>query len=63
MAYKNQLTKVFYNDYKRLPKQLRQRIKLKIKEVTVKPTRYKKLHYDLSGSCPIRISKLKVFFL
>ena len=37
-------------------------IKDKIEEISDDPTRYKHLHYDLSGSCRLWIGKLRIIF-
>jgi len=41
---------------------MQKRVKDKINEVSFDPTRYKNLHYDLSGSCRLWIGKLRVIF-
>lgn len=55
-------TKEFYKDFKKLDKQLQDRIRKKFDEVAEDPSRYKYLHYDLSGSCRLWIGKLRVIF-
>jgi len=62
MRYKIFPTKEFSKDFKRLEKQIQLQIKKKIEEVSENPERYKHLHYDLKGSCRIRIGKLRVTF-
>ena len=62
MSYKILPTKEFSKDFKKLDKQFQERIKDKIEEVAEDPTRYKHLHYDLSGSCRIWIGKLRIIF-
>ncbi len=62
MNYKILPTKEFSKDFKKLDKQFQERIKDKIEEVAEDPTRYKHLHYDLSGSCRIWIGKLRIIF-
>lgn len=51
MSYNILPTKEFSKDFRKLDKQLQQRIKNKIEEVAKNPIRYKYLQYDLSGSC------------
>ena len=55
-------TKEFYKDFKKLDKQLQDRIRKKFDEVAEDPSRYKHLHYDLSGSCRLWIGKFRVIF-
>jgi len=55
-------TKEFSKDFKKLDSQMQKRVKHKFEEVAEDPTRYKFLHYDLSGSCRIWIAKLRVVF-
>ena len=62
MSYKILPTKEFSNDFKKVDKQFQDRIKNKIEEVAEDPIRYKKLHYDLKGSCRLWIGKLRVIF-
>lgn len=62
MAYKILPTQEFSKDFKKLDNQLKVRIKSKIEEVAEDPTRYKHLHYDLSGSSRLRIGKLRIIF-
>ena len=62
MSFKILPTKEFYQDFKKLDKHLQERIKKKIEEVAEDPTRYKHLHYDLSGSCRLWIGKLRIIF-
>ena len=62
MAYKILPTKEFYNDFKKLDKQFQSRIKDKIEEAAQDPSRFKHLHYDLSGSCRLWIGKLRIIF-
>ena len=62
MSYKILPTKEFFNDFKRLDGDIKQRLKNKIGSVAENPTRYKQLHYDLSGSCRIWIGNLRVIF-
>jgi mRNA-degrading endonuclease RelE of RelBE toxin-antitoxin system len=37
-------------------------VKNKLEEAAQDPTRYKQLHYELRGSCRLRIGKLRVIF-
>ncbi|MFP4403010.1 MAG: type II toxin-antitoxin system RelE family toxin [Candidatus Woesearchaeota archaeon] len=62
MNYKILPTKEFSKDFKKLEDSLKKSIKTKIEEVSKNPERYKKLHYDLTGSCRIRIKKLRIIF-
>ena len=62
MTYKILPTKEFSKDFKKLDNTSKQRIKNKVEEVAEDPTRYKFLHYDLSGSCRIWIGKLRIIF-
>ena len=62
MPYKILPTREFIKDFKKLDYNSQERIKKKIQEVSENPTRYKHLHYDLSGSSRIRIGKLRVIF-
>lgn len=62
MSYKILPTKEFGKDFKKLDDFEQKRIKNKIEEVSENPERYKHLHYDLKGSCRIRIGKLRVIF-
>ncbi|MFW6047466.1 MAG: type II toxin-antitoxin system RelE family toxin [Candidatus Woesearchaeota archaeon] len=62
MSYKILPTKEFSKDFKKLDGSLKSLVKSKITEVSEDPTRFKHLHYDLKGSCRIRIKKLRVIF-
>ncbi|MBI2043311.1 type II toxin-antitoxin system RelE/ParE family toxin [Candidatus Pacearchaeota archaeon] len=62
MSYKILPTKEFSNDFKKITSDFQKRIKNKIEEVAENPERYKHLHYDLKGSCRIRVGKLRVIF-
>jgi len=62
MSYKILPTKEFSKDFRKLDKHFQLRIKKKMEEVAINPERYKHLHYDLKGSCRIRIEKLRVVF-
>jgi len=55
-------TKEFSKDYSKLDSFFKKMIRDKIDEVAQNPLRYKHLHYDLSGSCRIRIGKLRIIF-
>ena len=62
MPYKILPTQEFSKDFRKLDIQMQKRVKLKFEEVAEDPTRYKFLHYDLSGSCRLWIGKLRVIF-
>jgi mRNA-degrading endonuclease RelE of RelBE toxin-antitoxin system len=62
MPYKILPTKEFSKDFKKLDIQMQKRVKSKFQEVAEDPTRYKFLHYELSGSCRIWVGKLRVVF-
>ena len=62
MPYKILPTKEFEKDFKKLYRHFQERIKNKFEEIKGNPERYKHLHYDLAGSCSIRIEKLRVLF-
>jgi mRNA-degrading endonuclease RelE of RelBE toxin-antitoxin system len=62
MNYKILPTKEFSKDFKKIDSFLQKRIKEKIEEISKEPSRCKHLHYDLSGSCRIRVGKLRVIF-
>ncbi len=62
MGYKILPTKEFSKDFKKLDQHFQDMIKSKMEEVAENPERYKHLHYDLKGSCRIRIDKLRVVF-
>jgi len=62
MNYKILPTKEFSKDFKKLGKQFQERIKNKVEEVAKNPTRYKYLHYDLSGSCRLWLGKHRIIF-
>ena len=63
MHYKILPTKEFSKDFKKLDAQIKSRIKEKIEELAKNPTRYKHLHYDLAGSCRVRVKILSHHFL
>ena len=62
MSYRVLPTKEFAKDFGKIEKKLQYQIKSKVDEVAQDPTRYKQLHYDLSGSCRLRVGKLRVIF-
>ena len=62
MNYKILPTKEFSKDFKNLDNQFQERIKNKVEEVAEDPTRYKHLHYELSGSCRLWVGKIRVIF-
>ncbi|MEK6917764.1 MAG: type II toxin-antitoxin system RelE/ParE family toxin [Nanoarchaeota archaeon] len=62
MPYKILPTKEFEKDFKKLDEFSQKRIKKKIDEVSQNPLRYKHLHYDLAGSCRLRLGKHRVIF-
>ena len=62
MTYKILPTKEFSKDFKKLDRNIQQRIKSKIEEVSNSPENYKHLHYDLKNSCRVRIGKLRILF-
>ncbi|MFH0711515.1 MAG: type II toxin-antitoxin system RelE/ParE family toxin [archaeon] len=62
MSYKVLPTKEFIKDFKKVDLFFQKRIKKKIEEVAENPERYKHMHYDFSGSCRIRIDKLRMIF-
>ena len=62
MPYKIRPTKEFWKDFKKIDRHFQERIKKKFEEARENPERYKHLHYDLAGSCSVRIEKLRVLF-
>ena len=62
MTYKTLPTKEFSKDFKKLDRNIQQRIKSKIEEVSNNPESCKHLHYDLKNSCRVRIGKLRILF-
>ena len=62
MSYKILPTREFSRDFEKLDKQFQDRVKKKIEEVAENPARYKRLHYDLSGSSRLWIGKLRIIF-
>jgi len=62
MNYKILPTKEFSKDFKKLDAQTQKRVKNKIEEASQEPQRYKHLHYDLTGSCRLRVGKLRIIF-
>lgn len=61
-SYKILPAKEFSNDYKKLASYFQKIIRDKIEDVAQNPARYKHLHYELSGSCRIRIGKLRIIY-
>ena len=51
MPYKVLPTKEFSKDFKKLDKNLQERIKKKVDEICGDPENYKHLHYELINSC------------
>ncbi len=62
MPYNVLPTKEFAKDFSKVDAFFQRRIKEKIEEAAQEPTRYKHLHYDLKGSCRIRVGKLRILF-
>lgn len=62
MDYKILPTKEFSKDFEKVDPSISDRIKHKIEEAAEDPTRYKQLHYELSGSCRLWIGKLRIIF-
>ena len=62
MGYAILPTQEFSKDFRKLDGQLQGRIKNKVEEGSVDPTHYKHFHYDLKGSCRLRIGKLRLIF-
>lgn len=62
MTYKILPTKDFERQFKKLDGHFQNRIAKKFEEVAENPSRYKHLQFDLSGSCRIRIDKLRIIF-
>lgn len=62
MPYNILPTQEFAKDFRKLDKQVQDRVKNKLQEVAEDPTRYKHLHYELKGSCRLWIGKLRVIF-
>ena len=62
MPYRILPTKEFEKDFRKIDVLMRVRIKKKVEEVSENPNRYKHLHYSLSGSCRIRVGKLRIIF-
>ena len=61
-SYKILPTREFSKDFKKLDSGVKSRVKTKIEEAAQNPTRYKHPGYGLSGSCRIRIGKLRIIF-
>lgn len=62
MPYKILPTREFEKDFKKLDRDMQERIKQKLEEASQDPERYKHLHYELKGSSRIRIGKIRVIF-
>ena len=62
MTYKILPTKEFSKDFKKLDSNQQKQMRNKIEEVAQNPARYKHLHYDLAGSCRVRVGKIRVIF-
>jgi mRNA-degrading endonuclease RelE of RelBE toxin-antitoxin system len=62
MPYKILPTKEFSKDFSKLDGTLKDRIKTKIEETAQNPEHAKHLHYDLAGSCRLRIGKTRIIF-
>ena len=62
MGYKIIPTREFIKDFKKVDFSISPELKNKIEELSENPKRYKYMHYDFSGSCRIRIGKLRVIF-
>ena len=62
MSYKILPTREFSKDFKKIDPQMQRRVKHKVKEVAIDPTRYKHLHYDLKNSCRLWVGKLRIIF-
>ncbi|KHO45934.1 MAG: hypothetical protein QS99_C0011G0044 [archaeon GW2011_AR4] len=55
-------TKEFSKDFRKLSGSLQSQARQKIEEIAQDPTKYKFLHYDLKGSCRVRVGKLRIIF-
>lgn len=62
MTYKVILTKEFIKDIRKLDISIQYRVRNKINEVALNPERYKHMHYSYSGSCRIRVGKLRILY-
>jgi len=62
MSYRILPTREFKKDFKKVEPFMKKRIKKKIEEIAENPLRHKHLHYELQGSCRIRIGKLRILF-
>lgn len=62
MNYKIIPTKEFVKDFKKVDPTLKSRLKKKIEEISIDPTRYKYLHPPLNNSCRVRVGKLRIIF-
>ena len=63
MSYKILPTKEFSKDFKKIKHRGKQEtIKRKIEEISENPVRYKRLHYDLSGSFRVRVGPFRIIY-
>ena len=62
MTYNILSTRQFENDFRKIDKNFQIRIKSKMKEVAENPERYKHMHFEFTGSCRIRIGKLRIIY-
>ena len=62
MPFKILPTKEFERDFRKLDNFIAKKVKQKIEEMSLDPTRYKHLHYNLSGSSRLRIGKMRVIY-
>ena len=62
MHYKILPTREFSKDFQKLEQEIKERIRRKVEEVAIDPTRYKHLHYNLKGSSRL-YRKIKNNFL
>lgn len=62
MDYKILPTKEFSKDFKKLDLQWQNKVKKKVEDISQDPTRFKFLHYELSGSCRLWVGKLRIIF-
>lgn len=62
MSYKILPTKQFEKDFKKIDSSIQKRISDKMNEVSLDPTRYKRLRHSLNKFCRIRIDKYRIIF-
>ncbi|MFQ6136354.1 MAG: type II toxin-antitoxin system RelE/ParE family toxin [Candidatus Hydrothermarchaeales archaeon] len=63
MTYKILPTKEFANDFRKIKDaKAKQAIINKIEEAAENPERYKRLHYELSGSHRLRVMKYRIIY-